>query len=153
MSMTTVHSKTLGDLTFKVGLLSVANGREMLVRLQRTFGPAIGEMAEGRGGIARAFAQIAERLDSKDLTWVCDTLAERSSVVHPDGREQPLKQNIDEIFAGKYGLMFQWIEFCLETNYADFLGPLQKAVEAFRASRLKPSASQSQTASTGTSGA
>jgi hypothetical protein len=152
MSLTTVHSKTLGDLTFKVGLLSVANGREMLVRLQRTFGPAIGELAEGRGGVARAFAQVAERLDSKDFTWVCDTLAERSSVVHPDGREQPLKQNIDEIFAGKYGLMLQWIQFSLETNFADFLEPLREAYEAYRASKQKPSASPSQTASTGTSG-
>lgn len=150
MSLLTSESREIDGVTFKVGLLNVANGREMQVRLLRTFGPALGELMDG--GFARALGSVADRLDTKDFTWLCDTLAARSSVVFPDGRELPLKDAQEETFAGHYDRMLSWIEFCLEVNYPGFFGKLRTGLDTLRQQKKAPSASKSPKASTGTSG-
>jgi hypothetical protein len=152
MSLLKVTTKAIGGLTFKVRPLPVIHGREAMVRLTRTFGPALGELVEGgvRNGAARAIGSLADRLDSKDLAWLCERFGECSSCAFPDGREMPIAGNHDEVFAAAYDTMFEWLEFCLEVNFRGFLEKLQRAVEA--AKTEKAQASQSPMASIGKSG-
>lgn len=126
------ETKQIGGATYHVETYNVVTGREALVRLQRMFGPAMGELIEGRGktGIARALGDLSGRFAVADLEWFVAKTAEKTAVEHADGRLVPMRPDVQEdLFAGNYLTMFEWLEFALEVNFKDFLGLLRSMVK------------------------
>jgi len=81
-----------------------------------------------------------------------DELAKATVVVLDAEREPQLDRIFDDHFAGRYDQMLQWFAFALEVNFRSyFLDWLSDRGLLDRVMRLIASASQSPTASTGTS--
>lgn len=133
------QSRQIDGVTFDVGLLPVSAGRAVLVRLTHLFGgglaAAVRSSGEGKaevGALGGAVSGLLERLNTEDLDWLCDQLATVTTVTHADGRRQPLTHDgvMDEVFAGRYMLLAQWLQFCVEVNYSDFFVAAKRAIGA-----------------------
>lgn len=110
MNLVQTKEKTIDGNTYAVTQLGAIRGSQVFVRLMKMVGPAfLGEKKD--------FAKAFEALREEDFKYLCDVFSERTFV---DGK--PLDKIFDFHFAGKYGAMFQWLFFCIETNFGDFLG-------------------------------
>jgi hypothetical protein len=148
----------IGDRHYTIHTLLLSKGQEVLLRLLRNTGPALGELVAGakasaKAGVpttstdalGKAIKDLCLRVDSADLTYIRTAFGE---MTYHNG--QPLSAKIQEIhFAGRYGEMVRWLEECIAHNYADFLA---LALSAAGSARQTPGAPESQTASTGSSG-
>ena len=142
------RSKKIGDCTYKVTLLSAGEGLPINALLLRVLGPAVATLAGDIPpdftsikdlpwqAIARAVNSAIHNLDAQDLRTLVDTFAPKTQVVQPDGKQPFLHDVFDLHFAGRYALMYRWLAFCVQENFADFLDILpltsqaQKAPEA-----------------------
>lgn len=134
------QTRVIDGVSFEVGLLNVATGRAVLVRLTHLVGGGLAAALKG-GSLAAAdvgglVSGLLERLNTEDLAWLHEQFASVTNVTHSDGRKQPLGQEgvADELFAGRYLLMFQWLQFCVEVNFADFFAKARLALGALDAS-------------------
>ena len=117
--MLSPKDKVINGRTYSVTPLSAVKGRSLLVKLGPTLAAGMAALASKD---VTAATKIFETLDENLLTYVCDTLAP-STQVTVDGRTDPLNKTglQDQLFQANYLEMFQWILFCLEVNYSDFL--------------------------------
>lgn len=125
-------SRKIGDCTYKTTLLSASEGLPINTLLLRVLGPAVATLASALPSVesvkdlpiealARAFSSAIHNLDSQDLRTLVDTFAPKTWVRLPDGKEPLLSDVFDTHFAGKYARMYQWLGFCVQENFADFL--------------------------------
>lgn len=148
----------IGDRHYTIHTLLLSKGQEVLLRLLRNTGPALGELVAGakasaKGGpststdaLGKAIKDLCLRVDSADLTYIRSAFGE---LTYYQG--QPLTAKVQEIhFAGRYGEMVRWLEECIAHNYSDFLA---LALSAAGSANPIPAGPESQTVSTGTSGA
>jgi len=160
-----VKERVICGHTYKVTLLGALQGRLMLVRLVKTFGPALAAFLEGvlnaKGGLTESLAlgsadairDLALKLTEKDLADISDQLAHFTAVVISHDTEPQLDKILDEHFAGRYDAYMQWLGFALEANFASFFGASSSGSRDLlgKLKTLIASASTSPTASTGTS--
>lgn len=118
-----VSSKHINGHEYKVRQLGANKGRSVLIRLSKLVGPMAASVAAAKDketaletAAQAAFAAITE----EDFKFVCDTFAESTDVVMPDGREPQLSKIFDLHFAGEYLTMIQWLAFCVEVNFGSF---------------------------------
>ena len=155
--------RQLGEHVYKVTLLGAKAGRAMSVRLLKLLGPALSSFLEGLAvgkdgeqalalGAAEAMRALVKQLTAEDCASIMDELAKATVVVLDAEREPQLDRIFDDHFAGRYDQMLQWFAFALEVNFRSyFLDWLSDRGLLDRVMRLIASASQSPTASTGTS--
>lgn len=131
------ETKTIGENQYTVTVLPVVSGREALVRLQRLLAGGIGAITQGnRQDIPAALAGISERLTAADLEWFCEKFGKATSVAMPPSDDAPQGRVLvlagsdaqTAVFAGNYLEMFEWLEFCIEVNFATLLEKIKGAL-------------------------
>lgn len=163
------ETKAIDGINYKVTQLPFGKGKQLLVRIFKLLGPAVGQAIGGvdaakptiadikTAAIGAALGEIAGRLSQQDLDFAIDMLAEYTEVQQPNGddggeRWTRLKQDMEFHFAGEYVRMFAWLAFALQVNYLGFLngrGGLSAVLAQIKA-RMP---SRSPAPSTGPSGA
>jgi hypothetical protein len=103
----------------------------------KTLGKPIGNAIGGGESIDNAvvgkiISGLSESIEADDIDFLCDEFSKTSDV--QGGEEtawrqfaQPVPLSaengalLDMHFAGQYGELLQWLMFCVEVNYGDFL--------------------------------
>lgn len=120
-------TKSIGGKNYEVYELGAKKGRQVLTRLLRLLGPALGGMSEGKGDaearIASALGKLVESLTDADTDYFCDTFAAVTNV-EMEGRMPLLSDVFDLHFKADYLNMFKWLAFCFEVNFGSFLAGL-----------------------------
>ena len=128
--MFNAETKKIGGCEYKVTQLGAVKGRGAFLRLVKCLGPMLAGLA-GKGGKVADIdvGALFSRLDltEDDLTFFCDTFAEKTFVTLPDGKMPRLDKVFDEHFAGSYSYMVQWLAFAVKVNFADFFDGLSSA--------------------------
>lgn len=158
--------KVIGNIEYEVRQLTVPVGRRLLMKLFKTLGPAVGAALTGLpedGGkdvgigdmktkaLGDAIGVLAETLTEEDFDHVCHVFTDTTQFSRESGKWLPLKIEQDLHWAGRYMDMMTWLAFCLEVNYADFLGGQTGLAGFASAMQMNTSKSPSPTTSTGTS--
>lgn len=130
--MIETKSKKIGDVTYRVRQLKATSGRKILVRLLKVFGPAL-DAVDTKGGIniGALLGGALQGLDEETVDSLCDTFAQQTEFELANGNFVGLGEagQFDLHFAGKYVEMTQWLVFCVQVNFADFLGVLSAAAK------------------------
>lgn len=160
--MLETRQKKIGEVEYQVRQLTAPVGRKLLVRLFKVLGPplsaAFAGLPEGEGGavsigdlktraLADAIMLLADTISEEELEHIVTVLAESTQYSKEPDKWLSLKTDKDFHWSGKFLNMFQWIAFCLEVNYADFLGgseSLAGFVSAIKPERVPPSLSQTE---------
>jgi len=138
------EEREIGGLKYRVAQLGGIRAREVQLRLVQCLGPSVGALVGG--DFAAAFGAL-KALGAADLAYFCDTFGEVSFVFTEDGKMPRIDKVFDDHFAGRTGDMWKWLLFCVEFNYADFLGELRDRIVG----ALAKLGEQAQTASPPTS--
>jgi len=119
----TNKTKLIGSHTYEVTQLGAIEGRKVFARLAQVMGGMVGALAVGgKPNPVDAFKSFAEAMTPEIMDYFCDTFT-KVTQVHKDGNKVLyLKDIFDDHFADNYGEMVEWLTFCLEVNFASFLG-------------------------------
>lgn len=124
------ETKEIDGFTFQVNTLPYKDAQKVLLKSNKLLmlktADVSGAIAEGE--FSPLTAAVFMEVNSDDLEFVVDKLAEKCLV--KEGSEGPLlslSSQKDKIFSGRIELMFEWLDFALEVNFAGFLGKLRKA--------------------------
>lgn len=124
------ESKTLsdsqGDIEVTTTQFPAMKSFGLLAKLAKTVGPALGalmkldpktEISASVDGLAAAFSE----LDADTATRLVPEILAGTTVTL-DGKmfDFTRKENIDLVFSGRLGLMFQTLGHALQVNYRDF---------------------------------
>lgn len=120
--MVETKEKTIEGTTYRVRQLDAVKGRKVVARLIRLLSNAA---AGGDDALSKIFASVTE----EDMDYFCDVFA-ASTDVNYEGKWPCLKDVFGLHFAGKYGEMMQWLLFCVEVNFGNFLGETKPATES-----------------------
>lgn len=160
------QDRIIDGVTYRVGPLTAAVGRKLLVELKTILGPTLAEIVRGAGSldmsekslldmdlgpIANAIAAFAEDVTPEKYEHIVTTLAGQSQYSEAGGNFIAFKMNTEH-FRGRYLSELKWLAFALEVNYSDFLSVLNPTTNALSALVVEASKSRSQTSSTGKSG-
>ena len=102
--------KVIGGHEYKVTALPARRSRRLLTKLAKSLGPgfASGDMAV-----------VCENLDENLFDEVCDMFASVTTVDETESLGRG--EYFDLHFAQRYGDLFLWLKFCLESEYGGFL--------------------------------
>jgi len=155
------EKKTINGRQYEVTQLPYTLGHKLLLRLWRVLGPAFAEGIARTPGIsgdeevsldnlqalAPAFAALvktlARDLTEEDFDFVVGTLALYTKVYDNKGAMRPLADEMEFLFAGNYGELFDWLGFALKVNYSGFfsgqgtVAGLLRRVEAAKTAKPK----------------
>lgn len=123
---------TIGDTTYRVTQLGAKQGRRLLMRLLRLAGPSLTEAIGGDTSLASlgdvdlstlsgAVKRLCENALEDELEHLFDTFAPKTQIDKGEGKWAVLSHEAELHFAGKYREMFEWLWFCLQVNYKDFI--------------------------------
>jgi len=139
--MRETKEKQIGETRYRVTMLGAKQGRRLFAELFKYAGPAFGELIRNGNGrvalseidtdaVATALQALADRLDVEFFDRVVEQFAASTQVHNGGDRWIPLDNSFDLHFAGKYRALFQWLAFCCEVNFADFLDSLKATTSA-----------------------
>jgi hypothetical protein len=138
--MLVLISKTIGPALGEFAGGAMANPKAIASLLTED---GEGEREEGIGGdteessgelgrgLASAIRDLCSRLEAKDLRWMMEQLSEVSEVKVDEETWPTLKRHFQVTFRGKPGLMYKWLWFALEVNFADFFASVRSAIAPF----------------------
>jgi hypothetical protein len=116
-------SKQIGSHRYEVTQLGAIEGRAVLAHLMQLFGGMVSGIAGGgKPDMVSGFTALASSITPDRLTFFCDTFSPWTQVHKGPNKVQVLKDIFDDHFAANYAEMMQWLAFCLEVNFASFLG-------------------------------
>lgn len=119
------QEREIDGVKYRVTQLGAVDGRAVLLRLLKAFGPSAAAMLGDN--IAEAVAKL--NLSEDDLSYFCQQFGQKTFVVLGD--KTPRLDNVfDEHFAGRYRAMILWLGFAVEVNFADFLSDKAAAMLA-----------------------
>lgn len=119
----TNKTKQIGGHGYEVTQLGAIEGRRVFARLAQVMGGMVGALAAGgKPNPVDAFRSFAESMTPEVMDFFCDTFSKVTQVHRPDGKVLFLKDVFDDHFADNYGELVEWLAFCLEVNFASFLG-------------------------------
>lgn len=117
---------------FRVTQLPFKSSRKVLVRLTKRLGPAIATVASQAsslkdlqdGSMIDAVGDFAQALDDDDLDFFSEAFGPATEFNKDNGAKWPrlTTANQSGLFQGDLGLYLKWLWFCVEANYADFMG-------------------------------
>ena len=126
-------TREIRGFSYVVMQLGAGKGREVMLRLAKVTGPAIGAiLAAVPGGklqnildadvtaLGPAVGKIFESLSAQDLAFFCQTFGETTLVYLEENKHPRVIDVFDEHFAGNYLAMLQWLAFAVEVNFSDF---------------------------------
>lgn len=114
--MRTPKQKVIEGFTFTVTPLGAVSGSRVFARVLKMVGPLLGEKTMERG-----LPGLFSALNEADLDYLREAFAPMTQVRLPDGKEPVLSNIFDDFFAANYGVMVQWIFFCLEVNFGNVM--------------------------------
>lgn len=121
------QTKKIGTTTYTVTPLGAQAGRSILMLLMGKMGPAITEGQKNGGGAAFVGALVSA-MDEPTVERLCNEFAPRTEVKLGDGKAPNLDAIFENHFAGNYGELLGWLQFCLEVNYSSFFVEAQRLV-------------------------
>lgn len=117
--------------------LGAKRGMRLFAQLTQRLGGSLGAAMAGGGDKAalgaNAIGALASQLDPEFVDKLIETFAAQTRVeLETDkGRSlKPLEPVLDLHFARRTMAQIQWLEFCLESQYSDFLDWLKTATSA-----------------------
>lgn len=111
--------------TYSVTQLDALKGRKAFVKLANVLGPAFRLATSSQAVIGSLLSGLRE----EDLEHFCDIFAANTCVSggeHGDKAPVLTKALFMTHFAGDYGAMFEWLVFCVETNFSSFFPSLER---------------------------
>jgi hypothetical protein len=84
-------------------------------------GGMVGSLAGGKTDLVAGFTSFANAMTPEIMDYFCETF-EKCTQVHKGDKVFFLKDIFDDHFCDNYGEMVEWLAFCLEVNFASFLG-------------------------------
>lgn len=134
--MDIIH-KDINGRRYETPKLAAKAGRKLLLRLTKVVGPfiAVGSAGGGLTSIdARALVSALEGASEEELEHVLSVLTAKAQVeVSPD-RKLPLRTETaqDEVWAGNYGEMMEFMVWALGANFEGFFDMLRAKLKAAR---------------------
>lgn len=107
--MRETRSKEIAGRTYEVTQLGAVAGQKVFVRVLKVLGPAIG---------AKDMAALLGGIQESDVQALVDAFI---PMTHIAGVGQLNARTFDDHFAGAYRELFDWLAFCVEVNFGDFL--------------------------------
>lgn len=143
----TNKTKRIGSNGYEVTQLGAIEGRRVFARLAQLMGGMVGALAAGgKADPVQAFQSFAEAMTPEVMDFFCDTFTKFTQVHRQDGKVLFLKDIFDDHFADNYSEMVEWLVFCLEVNFASFLGGVGGLSALLRPAAVATSKSESPTA-------
>lgn len=150
-----MNKKTIKGVTFQIpAKLNVADGIDVATLLGKRLFPALGHFLDGvaaltaqkviqdtfnlpgdahvqaPGGVSKGIQALADALDAAEIKYLVRMFANGCQVqILENGKINTpyVSEKMDEIFAGKPGLLIEWLYWCIGVNFEDFsesfLGP------------------------------
>lgn len=146
--MVPAEKKEIDGTVFQVTGLDLRLERAMLIRLTKTVGPALAELMRGEStSTSDAVSKLLAGLEEEDFDYLIETFRGVTKIrfALADGAEQWLPC-VDSAFKSGVSSQFKWLWFCLEHQFAGFLGSGSGKLESMLENlltRLKAKASPS----------
>lgn len=124
--------RSCGALEYEVTPLPAGKALQVLRRLGKVAGPALGKLGSldtksiDLAAIGDALEQLFSGLSDEDVAFINRTFAEQTTVCLEGGNQLPLSKAFDLHFQGHLDEWFEWVRLSLEVNF----GPLVKGVGA-----------------------
>jgi len=143
------ETREIDGVLFQVGGLELKKEREVLVRLTKMLGPAMIELARmgAGGGVSLSGSQVLAGLDDAEIDYLVETfrkITQAQVILNED--KVAWMPCVDAMFKGGAISQLKWLWFCLEHQFAGFLGSGSGKFEAMLEgllTRLKAKASPS----------
>ncbi len=129
--MREVKSKEINGVTFEVTQLGFKSGRAVFMRVSKLIGPSLAALAHGAPSLKTvtsealltALSKALMTVNDDDLEYLASQFGETTRFHKGDPSKSPFLKadNREELFSGNLVLFFQWLMFCLEVNFSDFL--------------------------------
>lgn len=120
----------IGPHTYTVTQLDALKGRKAFVKLVHCLGPAFSSTTP-----QEVISNLLANLREEDMEHFCDLFAGVTSVTGGEyaDREPQLgtKTVFGTHFAGNYLAMFEWLVFCVTSNFGSFFGGISGLVEKY----------------------
>lgn len=109
--------KLIGETRYKVTPLGAKQGCQVMTRITKLLGGAIDKTNSTNAAALVAGALL--ELSEENLSYFVDTFAKYTDINNEgtNGNWPGLAPLIELHFAANYGEMFEWLQFCIETNY------------------------------------
>ncbi len=132
------QEKVLGGIHFRVTPLGFKEARRAFVRLTKAVGPALARAADGTDpanarpedlDMGSVLEALVDRVEDSDLEWFANVFG-KTTTFSRDGQKWPILREAERevLFGGgQLMLFFEWLKFCLEVNFADFLDFVRRA--------------------------
>ena len=123
--MRKTEKKTLGERTYIVTQMGGVQGRKVLMRFLQVAGGALGALT-GKGGKAQmqeGIKSLVEGLSEENTEYFFNAFTEGTQV-QLDATHTVLLSNpgmFDDLFAGNYVEMMEWLVFSFQVNFGHFL--------------------------------
>ena len=122
-------SVTIDGVTFTITQLGAKEGKKVLARISRAVAP-VAAMAKDGVETGDILLKVTESLSDDNLDFFCDTFAKQTRFSEDGGaHEFLLSDKFDDFFAGRYGLMLQWLYASFEANFSRFLADCGLSLE------------------------
>lgn len=124
-----IESREIGDKTFQIRLLPFSDGRKAYSKLQKLLS-AHGDEVLTQAGIGLfMFAGLAGAVSDDDLAFFCDVFGKSTEVNLGGNKTLTLSNEANRtiVFAGAYDNLFEWLDACVEINFASVMGKLSAA--------------------------
>ena len=129
------ESRVIDGVEFKVTPLARKAQRTAFVKLTKIIAPAVAKAADGAKSVADLQAHmgkhlvsvidsLASKVEVEDLDYFEGLFSKCTEYSEDGGEKWPHlrhEENRDAVFGGRLPLYFQWMKFCLEVNFSDFL--------------------------------
>ena len=119
----------IGDKDFTITALSVADARQAYARAHRVLVLAAESVVASTGTGAVLFATFSGGLSEEDIDVLTKLFAPRTMVDFRDGSALPLtsKEAMDRAFSGALEHLFEWLDACLDVNFAGLMAKMSAA--------------------------
>lgn len=150
MSILHTEDHIIGGRKYTIGLLPLVSGRKAFQRLGPILAMFVDEVAAETGGLSPStFAALAGRLSAEDIESYCKMFGDITQVeldgdrvVSLGGRDGEKHQN--EVFAGKYEDLMEWIDTCIRVNFGGVIAKTQGVLKSKAAARPAETAAENQ---------
>ena len=120
------ESREIAGLKYDVTQLGGIDAGDVLLRLTKCVGPSLGALTDP--SLSAVFEKLS--LTPADMEYFREKFGPHSRVHLPDGKSPRVGDCYDDHFAGRTGAALEWFRFCVEVNYADFLGDVTRRIAA-----------------------
>lgn len=139
------HTRRIGEFDYTVTQMPARKANRILLKLGKTIAPVLllwkggGEAGALDGG---SLASAIRELNEDDFEWVVDEFAKTTDVQINETQAPSLFKVFDLHFAGRQVEMFEWLQFCVEVNFAFLADALKTLSSAGRKSAAASSAAK-----------